>query len=199
MNHPLHCRCGKLKGYVSHPEAVNRCVCYCRDCQAFAHFLGRADEILDAAGGTEVLQTIPAHVTFTAGIDTLACMRLSPHGLLRWYASCCNTPIGTTLPNFRMSFVGLIHNCLHGAGESLTAFGPVRMRVNIQGAKQAVKSSSLGMMSGMLRILAMVTRARIDGSYQRTAFFHVDTGDPVVTPKVLSRDERGRVMAAVSR
>jgi hypothetical protein len=40
--HPLRCSCGTLKGFVTHPERVNRVVCYCRDCQAFARFLRRA-------------------------------------------------------------------------------------------------------------------------------------------------------------
>ena len=88
MNHPLQCTCGTLKGYVSHPERVNRAVCYCTDCQAFAHFLGLAHVILDAKGGTDVIQTVPANVTFTEGQHVLACMRLSPKGLLRWYARC---------------------------------------------------------------------------------------------------------------
>ena len=73
----LQCRCGTLKGYVSQPGSVNRAVCYCRDCQAFAHFLGRANEILDSKGGSDVVQTTPLRVTFTDGVEMLACMRLS--------------------------------------------------------------------------------------------------------------------------
>jgi hypothetical protein len=42
-------------------------------------------------------------------------------GLLRWYAACCKTPIGNTLPNFRASFVGLIHSCLQNAGAPIAA------------------------------------------------------------------------------
>jgi hypothetical protein len=112
LNHPLQCRCGTVKGYVSDPQTVNRAVCYCRDCQAFAHFLGRAADILDAQGGTDVIQTLSARVIFSEGREVLACMRLSRNGLMRWYTTCCNTPIGNTLPNFRFSFVGLIHSCL---------------------------------------------------------------------------------------
>jgi len=72
----------------------NRCVCYCRDCQAFAHFLGKVDAILDERGGSEIIQVLPRNLTFTQGIELLACMRLTEKGLLRWYAACCNTPIG---------------------------------------------------------------------------------------------------------
>jgi hypothetical protein len=197
MNHPLQCRCGSLKGYISDSALVNRCVCYCGDCQAFAHFLGRPSEILDAQGGTDVIQTRPAKVTFTQGQEALACMRLTEKGLLRWYAACCNTPIGNTLPDVRVSFVGLVHSCLEGAGRSLDAsFGPVRAYVNTKSAKGAVRSNSIGMISVILRFIAMVARARIDGSYKRTPFFSA-AGAPIATPKVLSRGERDRLMSAV--
>jgi hypothetical protein len=160
--------------------------------------LGRPDEILDAQGGTDVIQTRPANVIFTQGREALACMRLTEKGLLRWYAACCNTPIGNTLPGFRVSFVGLVHSCLDGSGASLdNSFGPVRAYVNTKGAKGAVKSSSIGMMSMIARFIAMVVRARIDGSYRRTPFFSADTGAPIVSPRVLSPGERERVMNAV--
>jgi hypothetical protein len=51
--------------------------------------------------------------------------------------------------------------------------------------------------SGILGLLAMVTRARIDGSYKRTAFFSADTGAPIVTPTVLSQGERASLLNAV--
>jgi hypothetical protein len=195
MNHPLQCTCGTLKGYVSHPKRVNRVVCYCKDCQAFAHFLGRADEILDAKGGTDVIQTVPANVTFTEGQQVLACMRLSPKGLLRWYAGCCNTPIGNTLADFRISFVGLIHTCLENPNKSLDeSFGPVRMWSFTKSAKEPTKSRRAAMAAGILRFLAMLIRARISGDYKRTPLFLPHNGAPVVAPKVLSQGERAALM-----
>jgi Family of unknown function (DUF6151) len=198
MNHPLQCRCGTLRGYVSHPQSVNRAVCYCRDCQAFAHFLGPADKTLDERGGTDVIQTLPANVTFTQGLEVLACMRLSPTGLLRWYTTCCNTAVGNTLDSYKVSFVGLVHTCLESTGKSLDdSFGPVRMHVNTKSAKGSVKSGSIATIAGILRFIAMVARARIDGSYKRTPFFSIQEGTPVVRPKVLSRSERENLMNAV--
>lgn len=198
MDHPLQCTCGSLKGIVSHPERVNRVVCYCRDCQAFAHFLGRAGEILDAKGGTDVIQTIPANVTFTQGQEALACMRLTDKGLMRWYARCCNTPIGNTLADFRISFIGLVHTCLEDPNRSLDdSFGPVRMWSFTKGAKVSVESRPLAMIAGILRFIPMLTGARISGDYKRTPLFSADTGSPVVAPKVLSPSERDAVYAAV--
>jgi hypothetical protein len=198
MIHPLQCRCGSLRGTVSETARVNRGLCYCRDCQAFAHFLGRPNSILDPLGGTDVIQTLPARISFTQGQEALTCMRLTEGGLLRWYAACCNTPIGNTLATHRVSFVGLVHNCLENGGGALDAvFGPVRMRVNTKGAKQAIKTRSVETVLGILRFVAMVGRARIDGSYRRTPFFSVDTGLPIVEPKVLSPDELRQLQRAI--
>jgi hypothetical protein len=52
------------------------------------------------------------------------------------------------------------------------------------------------MISVILRFIAMVAGARLDGSYKRTPFFSA-AGAPIATPKVLSRGERDRLMSAV--
>lgn len=88
------------------PRSVNRVVCYCADCQAFAHQLGRAD-LLDARGGSDIVQMAPAALSFTQGQHRIVGLRLKPNGLYRWYASCCNTPVGNTLTP-RIPFVGLL-------------------------------------------------------------------------------------------
>lgn len=59
MSHLLKCRCGTLQGYVDALETANRGICYGRDCQAFARYLGRESEILDEHAGTEVFQLNP--------------------------------------------------------------------------------------------------------------------------------------------
>jgi hypothetical protein len=198
MKHPLQCQCGTIKGFVHDPQRANRAVCYCRDCQAFAHFLGKAGETLDDRGGSEVIQVLPRNVTFTQGIEALACIRLTGKGLLRWYAGCCNTPIGNTLDNFKISFVGLVHTCLETSGKKIEdSFGPVRVRVNTKGAKGNPKPKTVGIGTAILWFLANVAKARIDGSYKQTPLFLVDKGTPIVPPRVLSPEELGRVMNAV--
>jgi Family of unknown function (DUF6151) len=198
MTHQLQCRCGTLRGFVSPSHGVNRCVCYCRDCQAFAHFLGRANEILDASGGTDVIQARAANVVFTEGREALACMRLTPNGMLRWYSTCCKTPVGNTTANSKVSFVGLVHTCLEGAGPTLDdSFGPVQAYVNTQSAKGGQKSNPLALVAVILRVVGIVARARIDGSYRRSPFFSADTGAPIVAPKVLSPGEREHLMSAL--
>ena len=198
MKHPLRCNCGTLKGYVSHPAGASRGVCYCRDCQAFAHFLGKAGDILDEMGGTDVVATRPEYVTFTQGLEALVCMSLTENGMLRWYASCCNTPIGNTPRNFKVAHVGLIHTCLKDPSKTLeSSFGPVRMRVNTKNAKGKPGSMPISTIAAVLRFMSSLIQARLDGSYKRTPFFDPNRGTPVTSPRVLTRVERDRVMSAV--
>jgi hypothetical protein len=190
MTHSIRCHCGKLKGTLNHNQEVNRCVCYCTDCQAFARFLKREHEILDEIGGTRIVQTVPANIEFTEGIENLTCMRLTENGMLRWYTACCNTPIGNTLSTPNLSYIGLIHTCLSFDQTSLDkAFGQTQMYVNTKSAIGENKPKSAGVLSGTLRLLGMMLKARFDGRYKQTPFFVMESGTPIVVPKVLTDQE----------
>lgn len=106
--HPLRCRCGRLQGHVTLEGRNTRVVCYCKDCQAFARFLDPAGRALDAQGGSDVVQLAPHRIHISQGAEHLAVMRLSPQGMLRWYAACCRTPIGNTLARHDRPFTGLL-------------------------------------------------------------------------------------------
>ena len=129
----ISCRCGRFSALARGVSARvgNRLICYCDDCQAYANYLGAADDILDHHGGTEVFQLSPAKLEITQGLDNLACVRLTPKGILRWYADCCKSPIGNTAATHRIPFVGLIHSCLQMTSvEREAILGPVMAGVN---------------------------------------------------------------------
>jgi hypothetical protein len=198
VKHPLQCRCGTIKGFVDDPQSANRAMCYCNDCQAFAHFLGREREILDERGGSDVVQILPKNVTFSQGSEALACMRLTEKGLLRWYAACCSTPIGNTLDTYKFSFIGLLHSCLETPDRPLQdSFGPIRVWVNTKGAKGNPKPKTVGIGKAVLWFIATTMKARVNGSYKQTPFFLVDEGTPIVSPRVLTSEERASLMNAV--
>ena len=83
----LRCSCGEFEGVLrgASPENGTHGICYCNDCQAFAHFLGRATEILDDHGGTDIYQTSPARLKFTKGKDRVACVTLTPQAVTLVY------------------------------------------------------------------------------------------------------------------
>ncbi len=191
LHHPLRCQCGEVQGYVVISAAYMRGICYCKDCQSFAHFLGKQQEVLNDLGGTDIVPVAPRGVVFTQGKEWLACMKLGPKGLLRWYTKCCNTPIGNTSTNNKLPYAGLVHDCLEQDGVALEqSFGPVRMQVNPQSAKGPVSAKSAGTAPAMIKWIVMMLREWITGSYRQSPFFVADTGEPVVLPMVLTLQER---------
>ena len=184
----IQCTCGALKGSMKIRQGINHCVCYCADCQAFANHLKRADEILDQRGGTEVIQTSQANITLLEGIDNLACLRLTPKGIIRWYTSCCNTPIGNTLPNHKLAFIGLVHNCLYTRPASLEqTFGPVSMVVNTAHARGEPRPEPAGLLRATARIIFMMLKDRLTGRYRESPFFNAQTGKAIVKPVVIDK------------
>ena len=189
--HPLRCRCGALQGQITLGEPTSRMVCYCKDCQAFARYLGPAGRVLDAQGGSDVVQLAPHRIRFTQGIEHLAVMRLSPKGMLRWYAACCRTPVGNTMTTRNMPFTGLIAQCLDSAPLD-PAFGTVMATANTQSALGERKPRAHGLPAALLRILRIVAGSRLSGRHKVNPFF-TGAGTPVAEPTVLSAEERARL------
>lgn len=189
--HLIRCRCGAFQAKLTRPRAGVRAVCYCRDCRAFARFLGPPEGMLDAMGGTDIVAVRPRQITFTQGNDRLVCMSLSKGGTLRWYTSCCKTPIGNTPRDVRVSHVGLVHTCLGAEKHSLEeSFGPVRMRVNAKSAAgKPPANAPVAFAVAAIRYVAAMAYSRLSGKYRINPFFRPD-GQPLVAPSVVTPDER---------
>jgi hypothetical protein len=196
MNHPLRCRCGTLQGVVVPAPSTTRIVCYCRDCQAYARFLGSAG-VVDQCGGTEIVASVSKHVQFTNGQEMLSCLSLSDGGLLRWYARCCNTPVANTPRSSKVAYAGLVHSCLEAHAPPLQAsFGPLRMAVNTKAAVGDVRSTPVSNVVGLLGLVRSLVGARLSGAYKDNPFFLAESGSPVRPVHVLSIAERSRAYGA---
>ncbi|MDM0043142.1 DUF6151 family protein [Variovorax dokdonensis] len=188
---PVQCRCGQLRGVLARGAPVARVTCYCSDCQAYARAIGQADTVLDAQGGTEVVSTLQQHLRFTQGSEQLACLRLRPGGLLRWYARCCSTGIANITKDQRLSYVGLLHTAFADRRSDLDAgFGPAAgLAVYTGRARAPVPSRRLATLGHMARIIASVAAARIDGGWKTSPFFRREDGRPLRDARVLSEQE----------
>jgi hypothetical protein len=188
----LVCGCGDVQGRVTDasPSTVNRLVCYCDDCQGYAHYLKRAD-LLDDHGGSDIVQVAPAALSFERGEDRLVGLRLTPRGLFRWYARCCNTPMGNTLrPN--IPFVGIVAAAFgKGGHDADDLFGPPR---GANGAKFAVgrpPPAAPGMNARMLvHVLCLVLSWRFGGRTWPHPYFDRATQRPCRPITVLTPQER---------
>lgn len=194
----LQCSCGKVSGLVTgaSPATLNRLVCYCDDCQAFARHIGHADRILDANGGTDICQTSFARVRFTQGVEHVGCVRLKPKGLLRWHTTCCPTPIGNTLAGPGMPFVGLVHACLGDATDGTprdAVTGPIRGYVNTKfaiGDTAELRTRKHNVLPVILRMFGKIAGARLRGDHKRSPFFQPGTTTPIATPVTLTDSQR---------
>ncbi|WP_425070924.1 DUF6151 family protein [Sagittula sp. S175] len=174
----LSCSCGKTNWSLSAQAPGRHIVCYCKDCQAFARHTGHP-EILAPHGGTHIWQTTPDGLHFTSGAD-LNCLRLSPRGLLRWYAACCGSPIANTLPKPTIPFIGAI---VPAPAECL---GPPKGRVNTDSTRGAVKEKGFEAAGATLigRAIGAFFRQKTQSP------FFTEEGTPMRDPKVLTLAER---------
>jgi hypothetical protein len=188
----FRCRCGEVRGVVAgaSPRTVNRVVCYCGDCQAFVHRLGRAD-LLNAQGGSDIVQLAPASLSFVQGQERIRGLRLTPKGLYRWYASCCNTPVGNTLTP-AVPFVGVIVSAFdQGSQRSDDVFGPPVGAILGKHAIGEPPPGSTGInLSLLLRALGKLFGWRLSGKAWPHPFFTRDSAQPVYPLYVLSQEER---------
>ena len=181
---PLKCQCGAVQGTATNitPTSGNRVVCCCSDCQAFASYLGGESRILDEFGGTDIFQTTQSQLRISKGQDKLQGMRLSEKGMLRWYTSCCKTPVGNTI-NASMPFVGVIHSFMDLPDRD-TVLGPVRAYVQTQYAIGAPsypthhKKYPLGI---TLRIISKILLWKLRGNQKPSVFFD-ESGRPNIAP-----------------
>lgn len=185
----LRCACGAVRAVLRDVTSAgtNRLVCHCRGCRAYAQHLGRADTLLDARGGTDVVQLSPAQLEFTAGFDRLACLRMTPTGVVRWYARCCDSPIANTLDRPGMPFVGLFTAALDTPDPDAVV-GPVRARVNRRFPRDEARriGAGGGALFRMLAHFAVLTaRWRWRGDHRRSPFFDPQTGALVQSPTLI--------------
>ena len=198
MNHRLQCKCGALRGQLAQPHLALRGVCYCKDCRAYANHLGVISRTHDAHGGAEFVATQAKYVSFSEGIQHLACLSLSESGLLRWYAKCCDTPIAGTPRNWKFSYVGLVHTCMKAEpGAFERSFPQLHMRVNTRSAKQVPPGMALKTMVSLAGFIPRVIASGVSGAYKSTPFFTLPAGEPAAKIAVLSGSERELAYSAV--
>lgn len=202
---PLRCSCGTVEGVATgvSPAAGTHLVCYCDDCQTFQHAIGRADQVLDAHGGTDIFQMSAGQLRFTKGVQHLRCLRLSPRGAVRWYAGCCSTPVGNTMDRPALPFVGVITACFDRSGDADAvdrALGPPAKGVF---AKHALGDTSKlnahdGVpLSAIGGFILKLFRWRLRGDHKHSPFFDPESGGLVVEPWVLHKDERAAARAKI--
>lgn len=197
----LRCHCGTLCGAADDisPATDSRAICYCDDCQIYALHLG-ASGVLDERGGTDACLLSPRQVHFDQGVEHLRCVRLSPKGLYRWYAGCCNTPLGNTLGP-RVPVVILVHSCMDHSSGGRTRdedLGPAKLRMLARFAKGGPPPGAHPKTPPrlLIRFLRQLARSYFGGRSKPSPFW-TDQGQPRAEPRLMDRDEREALRARI--
>jgi hypothetical protein len=189
----IQCECGKFRAeLVNFPRNTpGRLACHCDDCQVYMHRLNRAD-LLDAAGGTEVIPVYPAEIKIVAGREVLKCLQLSPNGLYRWYAGCCNTPVVNTKPGF--PWAGIVNRMysVEDPGFLERTFGPIKSRIMGRFARGTPPSGTAANIDfkGFVTVLPFLLKGMLLGKAKHSPFFEQDGRTPIVPPVVVPLDEK---------
>ncbi|MBP9084996.1 MAG: hypothetical protein KBG15_02715 [Kofleriaceae bacterium] len=143
---------------------------------------------LDARGGVDILHLAQGDVRIAQGRDRLACMRLSPKGMFRFYATCCATPLGSTV-SAGLPFVGFPTTILDSTVDRTQVLGPA---LSVNGASALagpIKDRKLALVGMMLRVGALLARWKMTGRGKPSPYFDAQ-GQPAAVPQVITKAER---------
>ncbi|WP_120633209.1 DUF6151 family protein [Ruegeria sp. EL01] len=177
------CSCGSVQGHIK-PDGIKsgtHAECFCSDCRAAQLYFDQPDP---APGPVEILQISPEAIEFHQGTENLAAMQLSPKGMYRWYVTCCNAPVANTFKTPKFPFVGVIVDRIADPA----ALGPVTSRGSVPQPDGTQKHEKIG--SAIFKLFKRAAKSRLTGGWKSTPFFNTETGDPIVTPAVISKCER---------
>ena len=177
------CTCGAVTGHITARgvKTGTHAQCFCHDCRAAQLYFGQPDP---APGPVEILQTTPEDVIFETGAEHLAAMQLSPKGMYRWYAKCCNAPLATTTRTPKLPFAGFDVKRM----TDRDGLGPVLTQGFVTGPDG--RQSHKGLRHAVLRLLTRVITSRVSGRWKDTPFFAAETGKPVAPSVVLTKEQR---------
>jgi hypothetical protein len=186
------CACGEVAGKLIEPGPAvgDHLVCHCTDCQNFARYLGAAERILQAHGGTELYQGRCATMRLTKGAEKLACLHLTDKPTLRWYTSCCRTPMFNTFAHGRIPYITtFVANCDPKQAEA--TLGPVIGHLSLPDTISDMDGAprmSFGKL--MRRFFVRMIKDLVSGDRKRTALFVPKTLAPISVPYRLTEAER---------
>ncbi len=180
---PFSCNCGTLHGHITAAgvHSGTHVSCFCNDCRAAQLYFRQPDP---APGPVDILQMSPEEIRFDGGVEQLALMQLSPKGMLRWYAKCCNAPLATTPRTAKVPFAGFIVRRIADPSQ----LGPITTRGFIpqpdgKQSHEKVRYAAVGLLKRLMK-------SWLSGSWKKTPFFDASSGDPVAIPTILSKAER---------
>ena len=185
------CACGQVAGVLIDvgPSRGDHVVCHCGDCQNFARYLGATNRILGPYGGTDLYQGRCAKMRLIKGAGQLSCLHLTDKPTLRWFASCCRTPMFNTYANGRIPYVtALLANCVQS--DVKPKIGPVVGHLFLPDDNALPGAPRMSMAKLMRRFFKRMVRDMLSGDRRRAALFDPETLEPISKPYRLTKADQ---------
>ncbi len=186
----IHCDCHNVQIQLENfpKSCAGRIVCYCDDCQKYLRKIDR-EELLDSYGGSEIIPIHPGCFNITQGQENLICYSLSPRGLRRWTAKCCNTPIVNTtssLPWMGLSNAVFENSRLNREKE----LGEIKVRVmgKFMHGKPPFKVSQKVKFLDLFKLSSYLIKGLLFKDLRRNPLFQED-GSTTIFPVVLLKKD----------
>ncbi|MBX7540398.1 DUF6151 family protein [Qipengyuania sphaerica] len=187
----FQCKCGTVTGTIEQatPAEGDYVVCHCSDCQAVPRHLGAAERILDEHGGTALYQSRCARLKIASGKDRLAGLHMTDKPTLRWYATCCDTPMFNTYATGKLPYVTtLLANC---DAEGRAALGEPVGHLFLDDAPGDTSGlKPLSMNALLRRFFKRLIKDLFSGDRRRNPLFDSKTLEPIAVPRRLTPAER---------
>ncbi|MCM0000215.1 MAG: DUF6151 family protein [Erythrobacter sp.] len=194
MTDDLHfaCDCGAVAVRIALPAPVDgECVvCHCSDCRDFVRLCGKADRMAGPLGGLALFNFRGSRLEIVQGRERMASLHMTDKPVLRWFASCCQTPLFNSFANNRVPFLDI---CIP-AIRNPEALGSLRA-----GERHLFTKSATGDASGMpktsllgliLRTTPRLLKEILSGQRRCNPLFDAATHAPIAVPRRVSPEER---------
>ncbi|WP_341713861.1 DUF6151 family protein [Erythrobacter sp.] len=189
---PFACKCGSVTGVIEHanPQEGDRVVCHCVDCRDLVRHLGQEARVLDDLGGTDLYQSRCARVKLQSGRDKLASLHMTEGKTLRWYASCCQSPLFNTYANGRVPYVTTLLANTDADKREILLGDPIGHVFPQQATGDASGLRELSFARLMWRFFRRMLKDLVVGDRRRSALFDAKTLEPIAKPRHLTLAEQ---------
>ncbi len=136
----------------------------------------------------------PAALSFTQGQHHIVGLRLKPNGLYRWYANCCNTPVGNTLTP-TIPFVGVLAQAFDESRRDDVLGAPSGAIFGKFAVGEPPRGSTGLNLPLFFGAIGKLLGWRLRGRAWPHPFFSRETGAPVYAVTVLSKEQREALRA----
>jgi len=187
---PFACACGTVKGTLRGvtPARGSHAQCHCIDCRAAEVYLDQPDP---APRAIQLFQTTPDRFHFDQGFDKLSVFSFGETNLLRWYASCCGTPMFNTLRKPKLAFASIMTRTLSDPAP----LGPIVGTGYIPTPSGKLRNEGLPRL--IWGALSRAAGAKVTGRWTVNPFIDPDTATPKRPVHIVPRDQRKAITEAL--